>query len=105
MQECNLLTSLPEGYQRITFTNLKKLVQATNHTFNQPNTNEDESNQFLVVLGLPNNARDHLKNEKGILGVSFRFMWDDRIRIIKALPPRTHDMTTEEFKQNCPEYC
>ena len=54
---------------------------------------------FIVVLGLPESARDKLDNDKDILGgISFRFMFDDTTGIIKVVPSAVHDVTTEKLK-------
>jgi hypothetical protein len=103
MQEYDPLAGLPEGYELVTFTNFKKLAQAAIYIFNQLDTHEDEGNQFLVVLGLSSHARDRLINRKDNLGVSFRFMWDGSIGILKVLPSRTHSATTSELRAEIAE--
>ena len=103
MQEYDPLAGLPEGCELVTFTNFKKLAQAANYIFSQLDTHEDEGNQFLVVVGLSSQARDRLMNRKCNLGVSFRFMWDGSMGIIKVLPSRTHDMTTSELRAEIAE--
>lgn len=98
MAEYDPLAGLPQGYELVTFTNFKRLALAAKYVLNQLEANGEEGNQFLVVLGISNYSRDRLMNEKDILGVSYRFMWDGNTGIIKVLPSRSHDSTTSEFR-------
>jgi len=57
----------------------------------------DAGNQYIVVLGLPKSIRTHLNEDKNALdGISFRFMFEDAVGLIKIVPSYAHDATTSK---------
>lgn len=47
-------------------------------------------NQYLVVLGLPNNTLNRLKHHHPLLGHVFRHEFEENTAIIKVLPDHRH---------------
>lgn len=100
------LADLPAGCEIITFSNLERLKASAKFIVDKLSENDEEGNQFLVVLGLPNSMKKRLEDDKNALEVaSFRFMSHEDTGIIKLLPPVSHDYTTDFFRRKIEQEC
>ncbi|CAL5867975.1 uncharacterized protein PFLUO_LOCUS2198 [Penicillium psychrofluorescens] len=92
----SLMQDLPTGYAVRTFSRFKRLKAEAEEILQRLHENEDDGNQWLVVLGLSASSIDKLDNDHGCLGIDYRFQWEGTAGLIKVVPSGKHDMTTDK---------
>ncbi|KAH8434087.1 uncharacterized protein LDX57_011725 [Aspergillus melleus] len=99
MEQHGLMSGLPSNYALLDFRHMAQIKSAAEHVLDQLTRNEG-GNQFLVVLGITESARQRLDNGKECLGgITFRFMWEGTTALIKVIPTLQHDVTTRSITE------
>jgi hypothetical protein len=96
----SLTQGLPAGYAVRIFSQLKRLQADAERILQSLQENQD-GNQWLVVLGLSTSTIRELDDDHSSLGgVEYRFQWDGSAGLIKVVPSHTHDMTTDQVTRS-----
>lgn len=93
-----LMSDLPEDRIVRTFSRLKLLkveAQKIMESFEQ----NDDGNQFIVVLSLRQPTIEKLANDHhtSLGGVTYRFQWEGSTGLIKVVPSGSHELATDRF--------
>lgn len=96
----SLMQGLPAGYAVRVFSQLKRLQADAERILQSLQENQD-GNQWLVVLGLSTSTIRKLDDDHSSLGgVEYRFQWEGSAGLIKVVPSHTHDMTTDQVTRS-----
>ncbi|GFF30573.1 hypothetical protein IFM51744_01179 [Aspergillus udagawae] len=80
-----------------TYSGFKQLRQAADSVLKTLEANDCDGNQWILVLGLTNEAIERLDNDRGCLGVNFRFEWEGSTGLIKVIPGAAHESLVNDF--------
>ena len=93
----NQFSGLPSDHALITFRHMSQIQTAAQQALDQLIENEG-GNQFLVVMGISEVARQQLDNDKECLGgITFRFLWEGSTGLLKVIPTLQHDVTARSM--------
>jgi hypothetical protein len=102
-----LTANLPEDYILVQFTNLENLQRTAKRVHDSVNEKGD-GNQFILVLGLTEEAIIELNSEEralnGMNGIPYRFMWDNTAGVIKVLTSE-HDAVVQGIIRQIDRLC
>ncbi|KAJ6104736.1 hypothetical protein N7523_011056 [Penicillium sp. IBT 18751x] len=99
----SLIANLPLGYVMRSFTTFKQLQIDTSNILKVLQDNEENGNQYLVLLGLSKRGIERLENQ-GLSGLDYRFQWEGTVGLIKVVPSHAHDATTDQVTRTIDEY-
>lgn len=91
----SLMANLPLGYVMRRFTTFKQLQIDTSNILKVLQDNEENGNQYLVLLGLSKRGIERLDNQ-GLSGLDYRFQWEGTVGLIKVVPSHAHNATTDQ---------
>lgn len=98
MEPHGLLTGLPADYALVHFHHFEQIQRAAKEVLETLAEKED-GNQYVVVLGLSETARQRLDSGEDCLdGISFRFMWENNTGLVKVIPTAEHESVTDTFR-------
>lgn len=97
----SLMQGLPARYVIRVFSRLK-LLQADAENILQLLEENQDGNQWLVVLGLSASTIRKLDGEDHSVlgGVEYRFQWDGSTGLIKVVPSHTHAIITDQVTRS-----
>jgi len=96
----SLMQGLPTGYAMRVFSQLERLQADAEKILQSLQENQD-GNQWLVVLGLsPSTIRKLDDDHSSLGGVEYRFQWEGSAGLIKVVPSRAHDITTDQVTRS-----
>ncbi|KAJ5123223.1 hypothetical protein N7448_009320 [Penicillium atrosanguineum] len=99
----SLMANLPLGYVMRSFTTFKQLQIDTSNILKVLQDNEENGNQYLVLLGLSKRGIERLENQR-LYGLDYRFQWEGTVGLIKVVPSHAHDATTDQVTRTIDEY-
>lgn len=98
MEPHGIMTGLPSNYALVHFHRFQQIKTAAKQVLDAL-VEDTEGNQFIVVLGLPETARQRLDSEENYLdGISFRFMWESNTGLIKVIPTAEHEVILDAIR-------
>jgi hypothetical protein len=86
-----------------TFITFKQLQTDTSNILKVLQDNENDGNQYLVLLGLSKRSIERLDN-RGLSGLAYRFQWEGTVGLIKIVPTNGHDITTDQTTRAIDEH-
>lgn len=105
MEPHGLMSGLPADYLLVHFHRFHQVKAAAKQVFDSLAENQD-GNQFIVVLGLSETARQRLDSGEDCLnGISFRFMWEENAGLIKIIPTGEHENVTDAIRSEIGRIC
>ncbi|OJJ31598.1 hypothetical protein ASPWEDRAFT_176663 [Aspergillus wentii DTO 134E9] len=94
------LSDLPKDHILHTFTTIKALEKTAENILDKLDRNENQGNQYLVVLGLTKPAYARLAGDDPRLGsIPYRITLDGSIGITKLIPSWSHQAVTSDLQQ------
>lgn len=108
METRGILSGLPSDHVVVTFQHMSQVQNAAQDVFDQLLDNDAGSggNQFVVVLELPESARQQLATDRMCLGMfEFSFMWEFDTGLIKVIPDACHSMTAASIMRHMNQQC
>lgn len=99
----SLMTNLPHGYVMRSFTTFKQLQIDASNILKALQDNENDGNQYLLLLGLSKRSIERLDN-RGLSGLVYRFQWEGTVGLIKVIPSNEHEATTDQATRTIDEY-
>ncbi|KAJ5542786.1 hypothetical protein N7461_008789 [Penicillium sp. DV-2018c] len=92
-----LMGGLPPEHVVRTFSGLKNLQIEANKVL-ESLKETGNGNQWIVVLGLSARAIQEFDEEHGssLGGIQYRFQWEGITGLIKVVPSKAHDATTDK---------
>lgn len=101
VEPSGIMSSLPPNYAMRSFTSMQALTADARAILGELNRNQDNGNQYLLVLSLPTAVRVHLDSDKNALdGIPFRLMFDRASALVKVIPSFEHDVSTRGLVEN-----
>ena len=92
------MAEVPRDYILKTFTNLKSLKKTAKEVLKKLEENNNQGNQWIVVVGLTQPARNCLSGDGPRLGnVVFRITLDGSVGVLKIVPGWPHEGITGDF--------
>jgi hypothetical protein len=85
------------------FTTFEKLQSDTSNILKLLQDNEENGNQYLVLLGLSKRGVERL-DDRGLSGLDYRFQWEGTVGLIKVVPSHTHEAITDKVTRIIDEY-
>ncbi|OJJ45796.1 hypothetical protein ASPZODRAFT_528370 [Penicilliopsis zonata CBS 506.65] len=93
-----IMAGLPEGYVLRTYASLKVLEMTAKEVRDKLEHNDQEGNQYIVILGLSKQAAERLGGDPPRLGdVVYRFTLDGSTGVLKVVPSWPHERVTGDF--------
>lgn len=92
----SLMLGLPSNYLTSFRPRLKQLQQTAEQIFESLKENPD-GNQWLVLFGLTPATIQRLDTDQSILGVDYRFQWEDTTGLLKIVHSHAHNITTDQI--------
>ena len=100
VEPAGIMSGLPSGYVMRTFSNMKALIADAHAVLDKLNQNQDDGNQYLLLLSPPTSIRVRLDTDKNALdGIPFRLMFDGPSALVKVIPSFVHDASTLRLVQ------
>ncbi|KAI9926367.1 hypothetical protein MW887_004131 [Aspergillus wentii] len=94
------LSDLPKDHILYTFITIKALENIAENILDKLDRNENQGNQYLVVLGLTKPAYARLAGDDPRLGsIPYRITLDGSIGIIKLIPSCSHQAVASDLQQ------
>ena len=92
------MAGLPGDYVLQHFNNIKFLENIAEDVLNNLDRNNNQGNQWLVVLGLTQSACDRLSgDEPRLRGIPYRITLNGSVGILKVIPGWLHEGITGDF--------
>ncbi|CAI7565283.1 unnamed protein product [Penicillium viridicatum] len=96
--DSGLMAGLPENHIVRSFSRLK-LIKLEAEKIMQWFEENDDGNQWIVVLGLRKPTIEKLTNDHrtSLGGITYRFQWEGSTGLIKVVPSGPHESSTDRF--------
>ena len=92
------MAGLPGDYVLQNFTNFKSLENIAEDVLKGLDKNNNQGNQWIVVLGLTQPACDRLSGDEPRLGdIPYRITLDGSVGVLKVIPGWSHEGITGDF--------
>lgn len=99
--ESNITSGLPADYVTHPFTTVTRLHREAQRLLERLHQNEEEGNQYILILNLPPSVRSQLAEERSTLpGINYRLMFDGTTALIKIIPSSAHENATSRLHDN-----